>query len=378
MSTAATTPWALPSRMSSTVLLTGATGFLGMEVLARLLEREDVEVLALVRGDDDEAAQARLDGVLRTLYEEPSRERSERVRALRGDATAEGLGLSDADRQEVVGRVDGVLHCAASIAFDLPLAEAQEINTQGTRRVVDLAREVTSLRRFVHVSTAYVCGDYEGCFRESDLDVGQGFRNTYEQSKYETEMLLAEQAGDLPLAIARPSIVVGEAATGWTPTFNVIYWPLQAFSRGMFDRVPATPDGRVDIVPVDYVADALVHLLDHEEICETVHLVAGDDAVTNTELIELASKLLDRPQPEMVDPSETLELEEASIYLPYFNVQAEFDDSRAQEIFRPHGLGPTPLADYFGPLLDYAVDTGWGKNPITRESANAALEREGA
>lgn len=359
--------------MSRTVLLTGATGFLGMEVLARLVEREDVEVLALVRGGDDDEAQARLDDVLHKLYDAPTPEMSQRVRALRGDATAEGLGLSDADRQEVVRRVDGVLHCAASIAFDLPLAEAREINTQGTRRVFDLAREISSLRRFVHVSTAYVSGDHAGCFRESDLDVGQGFRNTYEQSKYETEMLLAEQAGDLPLAIARPSIVVGETGTGWTPTFNVIYWPLQAFARGMFDRVPATPEGRVDIVPVDYVADALVHLLDHEEICETVHLVAGDEAVSNTELIALASKLLDRPQPDLVDPSETLELEEASIYLPYFNVRAEFDDSRAQEVFGPHGLGPTPLADYFGPLLDYAVDTRWGRSPITRESALAAL-----
>ncbi|MDQ6751161.1 MAG: SDR family oxidoreductase [Actinomycetota bacterium] len=361
--------------MSPTVLLTGATGFLGMEVLARLLEREDVEVLALVRGSDDDEAQARLDGVLSTLYESPSPEMSKRARAVRGDATSEGLGLSDADRQEVVSRVDGVLHCAASISFDLPLAEAREINTEGTRRVLEVAHEISSLRRFVHVSTAYVSGDYEGCFRESDLDVGQGFRNTYEQSKYETEVMLAEQAGDLPLAIARPSIVVGEAATGWTPTFNVIYWPLQAFSRGLFDRVPATADGRVDIVPVDYVADALVHLLDHEEICETVHLVAGDEAVTNTKLIELASELLGRPQPELMDPSESLDLEEASIYLPYFNVRAEFDDSRAREIFRPHGFGPTPLADYFGPLIEYAVNTRWGRRPVTREAAAAALER---
>lgn len=361
--------------MSRTVLLTGATGFLGMEVLVRLLEREDVEVLALVRGGDDEETKGRLEGVLRTLYEEPSPEVCKRVRAVRGDATAEGLGLSDADREEVVRRVDGVLHCAASIAFDLPLDEAREINTQGTRRVFDLARDIDSLRRVVHVSTAYVSGDFAGCFRESDLDVGQDFRNTYEQSKYETEMLLAEQAGDLPLAIGRPSIVVGESATGWTPTFNVIYWPLQAFARGMFDRVPATPDGRVDIVTVDYVADALVHLLDHEEVCETVHLVAGDAAITNTELIALAAEQLDRPQPDLVDPSETLELEEASIYLPYFNVRAEFDDSRAKEIFRTHGIAPTPVGDYFGPLLDYAVDTRWGRKPITRESALAALER---
>ena len=68
-------------------------------------------------------------------------------------------------------------------------------------------------------------------------------------------------ASDLPLVIARPSIVVGDRYSGWTPAFNVIYWPLRAFARGMLDEVPANPDGVVDVVPVDYVADALVHLL---------------------------------------------------------------------------------------------------------------------
>jgi thioester reductase-like protein len=359
--------------MSRTVLLTGATGFLGMEVLARLLERGDVEVLALVRGDGEEEAQTRVDGVLHTLYENPAPELAERARAVAGDATAEGLGLSDADRREVIGRVDAVLHCAASIAFDLPLDEAREINREGTRRVLELARDVQSLRRFVHVSTAYVSGDHAGRFCEDDLDVGQGFRNTYEQSKHETEQLLAEEAADLPLAIARPSIVVGESATGWTPTFNVIYWPLQAFSRGLLDRVPASPDGRVDIVPVDYVADALVALLD-ADVSETVQLVAGDGAVSNTELIELASTHFDRPEPHLVDPSEMPELEQANIYLPYFDVRAHFDDRRARELLEPQGIRPAPLPEYFGALLDYAAETRWGRRPVTREAAVAATE----
>jgi long-chain acyl-CoA synthetase len=361
--------------MSRTVLLTGATGFLGMEVLARLLEREDIEVLALIRGDDAEEAHKRLDGVLCTLYDDPPQQLRERARALAGDATADGLGLSDADRREVVERVDGVLHCAASIAFDLPLDQAREINTEGTRRVLELAREMGSLRRFVHVSTAYVCGDHAGPFRESDLDVGQGFRNTYEQSKYETEVLLSEQADDLPLVIARPSIVVGESSTGWTPTFNVIYWPLQAFARGLLQRVPASPDGRVDIVPVDYVADALVHLLDQEDVAETLHLVAGARAVSNTELIELATEHLDRPGPRLVDQDEAPDIEQANIYLPYFDVRAEFDDTRAQEILGAQGIRAVPLGEYFGALLDYANQTRWGRNPVTREQASAESDQ---
>ena len=134
------------------------------------------------------------------------------------------------------------------------------INSEPARaQLLALAGELDDLRRLVHVSTAYVGGRHAGTFREDDLDVGQEFRNSYEQSKYEAE--LEVQASDLPLVVARPSIVVGDRYSGWTPAFNVIYWPLRAFARGMLDEVPANPDGVVDIVPVDYVADALVHLL---------------------------------------------------------------------------------------------------------------------
>ena len=355
--------------MSRTVLLTGATGFLGMEVLARLLERGDVEVLALVRGADAEEAQTRLDGVLSTLYDAPTAEVAERARAVAGDATAEGLGLSDADSHEVVGRVDGVLHCAASIAFDLPLEQARDINTQGTRRVLELAREMDSLRRFVHVSTAYVSGDHAGPFREADLDVGQGFRNTYEQSKYETEMLLAEHDGEVPLAIARPSIVVGESATGWTPTFNVIYWPLQAFARGLFTEVAADPDGIIDMVPVDYVAEVMERALFEPGIDGAFHAVAGERALTVAEVIEQTCRVFDRDPPKLTPIGTLPDDHPATVFAPYFDVHTVFGDERARSLVS--NGGPPPAESYMPGLLDYGVQTRWGKAPLSREAARA-------
>jgi thioester reductase-like protein len=357
--------------VSETVLLTGATGFLGMEVLARLLERDDVEVLALVRGRDRAAAQARLDAVLATLYEVPPADVRQRVRALPGDVTEEGLGLRACDRREVLHGVDSIVHCAASISFTLPLDEAREVNTAGTRRVIWLARDMDSPRRVVHVSTAYVAGRHEGRFRENQLCVGQAFRNTYEQSKHEAELLLADEAGDLPLVIARPSIVVGDSRSGWTPAFNVIYWPLQAFARGLLDRVPAVLDGVVDIVPVDYVADALVHLLADDEARGTVHLVAGDEAVTNAEMIELACDHFDRPRPRLVDAGAMSPLEHGDVYVPYFDVRTRFDDRRARGLLAPRAIAPPPLRDYFAAMIGYARAARWGKRPLTREAAVA-------
>jgi thioester reductase-like protein len=350
------------------VLVTGATGFLGMEVLVRLLEQADTQIVALVRARDRLAAAQRIETVLAQLYDTPPPGATERILALPGDVSLPGLGLSAADRRTLIAETDSIVHCAASISFELPLEEARTINTDGTRMLLSLAGEVRDLRRFVHVSTAYVGGRHPGTFGEDDLDLGQEFRNSYEQSKFEAE--LAVMASDLPLVVARPSIVVGDRRSGWTPAFNVIYMPLQAFARGMLDEVPANPDGVVDIVPVDYVADALVHLLGDPELTGAVNLVAGRQAVTNAQLIDLACKALGRSAPRINDDAAMIEA--ASAYVPYFDVTTRFDDRRAREALEPAGIVTDELETYFPAIIGYAQRVRWGKTPLTRQGAQLA------
>ena len=355
--------------MAAPVFLTGATGFLGMEVLARLLESSDRDVVALVRADDDEGAQKRLDGVLGTLWRDPARYRG-RVRAVAGDLTSPGLGLRQAERTALAEEIGAVLHCAASIAFDLPIEEARAINVEGTREVIGFAREAKALgrlERFLHVSTAYVSGTYAGTFRERQLIAGQSFRNTYEQTKWESEQIVAA-AGDLEPVVARPSIVMGESDSGWTPAFNVLYWPLRAFSRGLFDTVPALAEGRVDVVPVDYVADSIVHLLERKE-SGVFNLVAGRDAPTVSELLDLGTERFARPRPGLVAPGEPTALADGEVYVPYFDMTVVFDDAQARAVLGPVGIRPARLADYFGALIDYAEAARWGKLRMTREEA---------
>ena len=360
--------------MRPPVFMTGATGFLGMEVLARLLEAGDREVICLVRAADTAAAEARLDGVLETLWTDPEPYRS-RVRAVAGDLTSPGLGMHNGERTELAEEIGAVLHCAASITFDLPLEEARRINVEGTREVIGLAREAKALgrlERFLHVSTAFVSGAYPGTFRERQLVAGQEFRNTYEQTKNEAEQIVAE-ADDLAPAVVRPSIVMGESDSGWTPAFNVLYWPLRAFSRGLFDTVPALAHGRVDVVPVDYVADGIAYLLDHSET-GVFNLVAGHDAPTVDELIELGTQRFAIPRPELVEPGEPTALADGEVYVPYFDMQVVFDDSRAREVLEPAGIRAPKLADCFGNLIDYAEAARWGKRPMSRQAARERVE----
>jgi len=360
-----------PRRPGREILLTGATGFLGMDTLTRLLERGDEKVVVLIRAEDDDAATQRLAGVLASLYDEPPAAAAH-VRAVRGDLLAPGLGLSARERATLVGSVDRIIHCAASISFDLPLEEAREINVGGVARVIELAREIAAggtLARLVHVSTAYVSGRHAGHFGELDLDVGQEFRNTYERSKHEAEGLMA-QADDLPVVVARPSIVVGHRASGWTPVFNVIYWPMRAYERGLLQEVPARADSIVDFVPVDYVTDGIIALLDDPDASGTYNLVAGERALSAGELVALHSSLSGRAPVRFVSQDTPSGLPAgAEAFAPYFDVRCIFTDERAREVLTSAGVEKPHPSDYLSRLIGYARRTSWGKRPTTRQAS---------
>ncbi|MGH2865034.1 MAG: SDR family oxidoreductase, partial [Solirubrobacteraceae bacterium] len=367
--------------MSGAVLLTGATGFLGMDALARLIERDRDDVVVLVRASDEQAARARLDGVLARLYDEPPA--AARVSVVRGDLLEPGLGLTAADRARLVASVDRIVHCAASISFELPLEQAREVNVRGVERVLELARGIAaggSLRRLVHVSTAYVSGRHAGEFGEHDLDVGQEFRNTYERSKNEAERLLRGASAELPVAVARPSIVVGHSVSGWTSAFNVLYWPMRAFERGLLHEVPAREDSIVDFVPVDYVTDGLLALLEDETAVGTHNLVAGELALSAGELVALHASLTGREPVRFVAPESAgsggPEVPGASAlpagaetFAPYFDVRCRFSDTRAQALLGDAGVQKPDPREYLGRLVAYAQASNWGKRAGSREGA---------
>jgi thioester reductase-like protein len=366
------------------VLLTGTTGFVGMELLVRYLERSQRRVVTLVRAPDDQAAQARIEAVLANLFGPRAGRHRGRVQAYAADLTEAGLGLAPELRGALAERVTTIVHSAASVSFSLALREARAINVQGTRRVLEFAECAQSrggLDRYAHISTAYVAGTHAGRFAERDLDLGQAFHNSYERSKFEAEQLVRSRR-DLPSTILRPSIVVGDRSSGWTSAFNVLYWPLRAFARGLFTAVPAIPTAPVDVVSVDYVADA-VHALCESDggIGETYHLTAGAGASTIGEIAQLASRYFRRPLPRVLPPAEFAALprgavedsalDASRIYFPYFAIDTVFDQAATQARLEPQGIRVTPLREYMERLLDFATRSRWGKCPIARVDAVA-------
>jgi long-chain acyl-CoA synthetase len=372
---------------SAGVLLTGATGFIGMELLVRYLERTDRRVYALVRSANRHEAAARIERTLHFLFG-PGHPYAERVVAVRGDLTRPCLGLRDR-RDALAEEVSEIVHGAASISFELGLEDSRAVNVEGTRRVLAFAERCAArggLRRLSYISTAYVAGDHGGCFSEDDLDVGQRFRNAYEQSKFEAEGLLARSRGRLPITVLRPSIVVGERDSGWTSSFNVLYWPLRAFARGTYLALPARRSAPVDVVPVDYVADAILHLGQAREAeGATFHLTAGAHTSSVGELVELATAFFERPAPYLLDPSVYRRvvhpllvrssrderyrraLERSEVFFPYFATRVRYDDRRSRVALRGSGIGPPPpLRTYFERLVEFALAAEWGRRKIPR------------
>jgi thioester reductase-like protein len=369
----------------SPLFLTGATGFVGMELLARYLERTDRTVFALVRGSDDADAQARLDATVARMLPDPDTY-SGRAIAVRGDVTSPGLGMSAERHGQLAAEVGEIVHAAASVSFALPLPESRTINVRGTQHVLEFAHSVESLRRLSYISTAYVAGDHGDSFSEDQLDIGQCFRNPYEQSKFEAETLVREHCTRLPIQIFRPSIVVGEADTGWTPAFNVIYWPLKAFTRGTYTAVPARRSAPVDVVPVSYVADAVFELTRKEAASGTTYnLAAGERASTVGELLELGADYFDRRRPRVVPPRayralvhplllrksgerRRKALESSEAFFPYFAMRVRYDTANARAGLESTGVSVPALPEYFDRLMGYAVTADWGRDQRDRRS----------
>ena len=245
-------------------VVTGGTGFIGRRVVSQILALGDeAEVWVLVRRES------------LARFERQATDWGERAKPLVGDLTAPDLGLTDEAIAEL-GTVDHVVHCAA--VYDLTAAEDAQraANVEGTRAVIGLALRLDATLH--HVSSIAVAGDYRGEYTEDDFDVAQDLPTPYHQTKFEAELLVRAEPA-LRYRIYRPAVVVGDSVTGEMDKIDGPYYFFGVLAK--LARLPrftpiVLPDtGRTNIVPVDYVVDALVELMHAEDRDgQTFHLVA--------------------------------------------------------------------------------------------------------
>jgi thioester reductase-like protein len=245
------------SELARSILLTGFPGFIGARLLPRILERKPAaRVSCLVQGKFLDAAREALRGI-----EDSHPHTRGRVELVPGDITVPGLGIPTRETREMRRSLREAYHLAA--VYDLAVRRdvGRRINVEGTKNVLEFLETAPQFERLHYVSTAYVSGRARGTFRETDLDVGQGFKNHYEETKFQAEVEVARSR--VPRTIYRPGIVVGDSRTGETAKFDGPYFVLRVMeqlpSPGVFLRI-GVGFGTVNIVPVDFVIEALAAL----------------------------------------------------------------------------------------------------------------------
>ncbi len=371
--------------MGAHFFVTGGTGFLGRSLLPRILTAfPDCTVTLLVRGRSEPETSARISDLARRIRDHDGiPDAAARITAVRGDVAKDRCGLSDAANSRLQKGVTHIVHGAAAIRFDLPIAEARRINCDGTRRMLDLALHAGSrLERFVYVGTSSVSGRREGPILEDELEMGQTFFNTYEQSKCEAERIVRDGFALVPSTVFRPSIVIGDATTGWTSSFNVIYIPLRLLSLGCLPWLPGRPETTLDLVPVNWVNDALVHILRNKGSTGGVyHLTAGPGrAAALGNVVRSAVEFFDRRVPlgsprsvQLVAPEHFAEIRsgmtgrqreiarQLDTLLPYIGVERRFDSRNTDAMLEGSGVRLPLFEEYSNRIFEYCVSTNWGR-----------------
>ncbi|MGI9319693.1 MAG: SDR family oxidoreductase [bacterium] len=360
--------------------VTGATGFIGRELIRQVLEnsRGRDHVTVLVRPGPKTSAKQRFRSSIADIV---PLDQARKVRVLKGDVTEKNFGLSESSWQEL-SRSTHIVHMAALTRFDASLGEARRFNVEGVKHVIELAKKAHSngcLAQWAHVSTAYVSGARTDLVSPPQLDNGGHFRNTYEQTKNEAEKLLQRLMDRFPLTIFRPSIVVGHSRTGKAGNFNTVYWSIRSYLGGQ-TKIYANPNTPLDLVPVDYVVDAMYHLIDNRKALGKIVMLAGGNRTT-VPLLEFTDRVcryLDSPMPEITDPKKLTRMkallalaklskrhrqfiQQAESYLPYFCQNPTFEISETERLLRDTDIRVPELYSYLGNLLDYCLDQSWGK-----------------
>jgi thioester reductase-like protein len=354
------------------IFLTGSTGYIGGHVAANLLEQHGASLNMLIRARDAHEAELRLWQALQLHLDFPRfyEHLQTRIRIFRGDLTGERFGLARDDYDRLIHTSDSVIHCAASLNRRSEKS-CLNVNLRGTLEVLQLAMRVHhyhGMRRFSHVSTVAVAGkrQNEVVTEDRSIDWERSDYDPYARTKKFCEHMIRQLLPEVPITIFRPSIVLGDSRRAETTQFDMVR--SFVFLAGL-PMLPFRANDKIDIVNVDFVADAIATLHQKPQTQHDVyHLSSGDNSQTFQELTNALAAarqrrgpvflpMLERPFSAVVNTLSNFHgpishgASLMRVFMPYLLWNTVFDNTR---VTTELGRNPVPFSQYSFPLLKFS------------------------
>ena len=352
--------------------VTGATGFIGRHLVQELLDNREGEIFVLVR----EGSRDKLDALIERWGS------GDRVVAATGDLTKPKLGVDDGWISEHAGSIDHFFHLAASYDMTADDEANETSNVLGTRHAVQLANALEA-GRLHHTSSVAAAGDFKGLFREDHFDEGQKLPSAYHRTKFESERIAREES-EIPWRVYRPAVVVGNSKTGEMDKIDGPYYFFKAIQKARA-TLPAWfplvgPElGHTNIVPVDFVAQAMDHIAHEEGLDGQAFHLCSPKGIRSGEVLNIFARAAHAPQLALrIDKRLTDALPKgvismamqmpqtkglrrailADLGIPdeiigYVALKPEFDTRDTERVLKGTGIEVPPLQSYSEKLWDY-------------------------
>jgi thioester reductase-like protein len=338
------------------------------------------DVIALARGSKTTPAQDRVRDVLRAV----GTSSFDRLTVIEGDISLAGLGLSEAAKKWVISSTDETWHCAASLSFQQEdRDEIFRMNVDGTRHLLELLKQ-TFTQRLHHVSTAYVAGNRPDVSLETEINVGQSFKNPYEESKCRAEMLISDELRRRAIvaSVYRPSIVIGDSRSGRVTHFHGVYAFIRALWAALERLRRKVPSGGVvhlplrvlgaeaqtlNFVPIDYVVDAMLAISERPDSVGNTYHLANPVPTENRLWLPSICRLLRVDGIHLVERNsflktpmskfETLFQKQMAFYYQYLQGEPRFDCRRALDALKHTGVEcPRVTTEFIDKMVGWYVN----------------------
>jgi thioester reductase-like protein len=318
-------------RDSEGILITGSTGLLGSQMLKLLISESKGKIFLLIRGITQNEVSEKYK-VLMQLHIQEGNElnKGSKIQILKGDLMEANLGIRDYDYRMLCNSVTEIYHCAALTDFHASLDKVRNVNVEGTKNVLEFARNCRDLRKVHYISTVFIAGMHKGSFYERDLEMGQQFNNSYEQSKFEAELLIKKYIKEgLNISVFRPSVIVDEYYNVATRHSGLLYQLFKLLVLEVFDELPVSSNTVLNLMPCD-IAAKQIYILSKNGRIGTYHIINTVD-ISLRHIISIACDYFGCHTPKFLD-IENYKFRKVSAakkrilepFIPYFNLNAIF------------------------------------------------------